>query len=118
MRLLTVREVCERLRISRATLYNLVKNGKLRLVKIGGKSLIRDEVIHRLIAGGSWARARKSPRKSRTTRARLWEDLVDRGLVEPASRQAFLAPKLAPLVPMKAKGKPASRIIIEERGER
>jgi excisionase family DNA binding protein len=118
MRLLTVREVCERLRISRATLYNLVKGGKLTFVKIGGKSLIRDDVVHRLIARGSLGRAERSARTARPTRARLWEDLVRRGLVEPASRQAFLAPRLAPFRPVKAKGKPASEIIIEERGER
>lgn len=37
MQLLTVKEACARLRISRATLYNLVKQGKLAFVKIGGE---------------------------------------------------------------------------------
>jgi excisionase family DNA binding protein len=117
MRLLTVREACERLRISRATLYNLAKDGKITFVKIGGKSLIRDDVIHRLIARGS-KRPIRPPRAARTSRVRLWEDLVRRGLVEPESRQAFVAPRLTPFKPIKAKGKPASEFIIEERGER
>ncbi len=118
MRLLTVREACERLRISRATLYNLAKNGQLAFVKIGGKSLIRDDVIHRLITRGSRERPKRRARALATRWAALWDDLVRQGLVEPASRQAFLAPKLAPFKPTKAKGKPASAIIIEERGER
>ena len=116
--MLTVREACERLRISRATLYNLAKNGKLTFVKIGGKSLIRDDVIHRLIARGSGKRPKRPPRTARTSRVRLWEDLVRRRLVDPESRQAFLTPRLTPFKPIKAKGKPASEIIIEERGER
>jgi excisionase family DNA binding protein len=118
MRLLTVREACERLRISRTTLYNLVKQGKLTFVKIGGKSLIGDDVIHRLIARGSRERPKRAARAGGTTWARLWEDLVRRGIVVPASRRAFLAPRLAPFRPIKAKGKPASEIITEERGER
>ena len=118
MRLLTIQEACERLRISRATLYNLVKNGQLAFMKIGGKLLIRDYVIHRLIAHGSPTQPKRSARTPGATWARLWEDLVRQGLVEPASRQAFLAPKLASFKPIKAKEKPASAIIIEERGER
>ncbi|MGH7148749.1 MAG: helix-turn-helix domain-containing protein, partial [Nitrospiraceae bacterium] len=53
MKLLTVKEACVRLRISRATLYNLVRKGKIGFVKIGGKSLIREEDIDRLIAEGT-----------------------------------------------------------------
>ena len=45
MKLLTIREACERLRISRATLYKLAKRGTLTLVKIGGKSLIPEEAL-------------------------------------------------------------------------
>ena len=45
MKLLTIREACERLRISRATLYKLAKRGTLTLVKIGGKSLIPEEAF-------------------------------------------------------------------------
>ncbi len=45
MKLLTIREACERLRISRATLYKLARRGTLTLVKIGGKSLIPEEAL-------------------------------------------------------------------------
>ena len=117
MRLLTIQEACERLRISRATLYNLVKSVKLTFVRIGEKLLIRENVIHRLIARGSRLRPKRPARTPGATSARLWEDLVRRGLVEAASRQAFLAPKLTPFKPVKTKGKPASEIIVEERGE-
>lgn len=118
MRLLTVREACERLRVSRTTLYNLAKKGQLAFVKIGGKSLIRDDAIHRLIAQGSRPGPKRSARTPAAARARLWEELVRRRLVEPTSRQAFLAPRLVPFRPVRAKGKPASDIIMEDRGER
>ena len=118
MRLLTVREACERLRISRATLYNLAKRGKLAFVKIGGKSLIRDDIIDRLIAQGSWARPKRTAVAPGGTWASLWQEIVRRGLVDPASRRAFLAPRLKAFKPVKAKGKAASQLIIEGRGER
>jgi len=118
MRLLTIREACERLRISRATLYNLAKRGKIAFVKIGGKSLIRDDAIHRLISQGSRARSQRPAPSPETTWPTLWDALLRRGLVEPASRGAFLSPKLVPFRPVKAKGKLPSETIIEERGER
>ncbi len=116
MRLLTVREACEQLRISRATLYNLARKGKLGFVKIEGKSLIRDDVIQRLIAQGSQGRSLRPPGSRGAVWASLWDDLVRRGLVEPASREAFLAPRLVPFSPVGVKGKRPSETIIEERG--
>lgn len=118
MKLLTVKEACERLRISRATLYNLVKKGKLSLVKIGGKSLISEEVIDRLIAQATWTPPKRAADAGEKTWAASWDELIRRGLVDPASRRAFFAPKFSDFKPVKAKGKPASEIIIEERGER
>lgn len=118
MKLLTVKETCERLRISRATLYNLVKTGKLTFVKIGGKSLVREDAVERLITQGTRRRPKKTARTEEETRAVSWEKLVRRGLVDPASRRAFLAPKFSDFKPVKVKGKLASEIIIEERGER
>jgi excisionase family DNA binding protein len=118
VQLLTIREACEWLRISRATLYNLAKSGKIAFVKIGGKSLIRDDAIHRLIAQGSRARSQRPAGSPGTTWATLWDDLVRRGIVEPASRGAFLSPKLVPFRPVEVKGKPPSETIIQERGER
>ena len=118
MKLLTVKEACERLRISRATLYNLVKKGKIAFVKIGGKSLIREEGIDRLIAEGTGARAERNARAKRGVLAAYWDELINRGVADPASRVAFFSPRLSDLKPVKTKGKPASQIIIDERGER
>ncbi len=118
MQLLTVKEACTRLRISRATLYNLVKRGTLAFVKIGGKSLIRDDTIDRLIAQETSPPAQRVTGAAGRKWARCWDDLLRRGLVAPASRRAFLAPKYSDLSPIKTKGKPASEIIIQERGER
>ena len=118
MQLLTVKESCARLRISRATLYNLVKKGKLAFVKIGGKSLIRDDAIDRLIAQETSSPGRRVRGVASQGWTRAWDDLVRRGLVALASRQAFLAPKYSDLSPIKTKGKAASEIILQERGER
>ncbi len=118
MKLLTVKEACERLRISRATLYNLVKKGKIAFVKIGGKSLIREEDIDRLIAEGTGARAKHNARTKKAGLAVYWDELINRGLVDPVSRVAFFSPRLSDIKPVKTKGKPASQIIIDERGER
>lgn len=118
MQLLTVKETCTRLRISRATLYNLVKQGILTFVKIGGKSLIREEAIDRLIAQETSAPKARGTGATGLEWARCWHDLVRRGLVAPTSRRAFLAPKYSNLSPIKTKGKATSEIIIEERGER
>lgn len=118
MKLLTVKEACERLRISRATLYNLVKNGKLGIIKIGGKSLVSDESIDRLIAEATRIRPKRAAGGKVVTWVAYWDELVRRGLVDPASRRSFFAPKFSDFEPVKTKGKPASEIIIEERGER
>lgn len=118
MKLLTVKEACQRLRISRATLYNLIKRGDLAFVKIGGKSLIREEAIDRLIAQGTRTPPKRRARTEEEAWAVSWDELVRRGLVDPTSRRAFLAPKFSDFKPVKVKGKPASQIIIEERGER
>lgn len=44
--LVTVRQVAECVQLSRATIYNLVKDGKLRAVRVRGRTirLNRDEV--------------------------------------------------------------------------
>lgn len=118
MQLLTVKETCARLRISRATLYNLVKRRKLAIVKIGGKSLIRDDAIDRLIERETSSPGRRTRGVASEGWTRAWDDLVQRGLVALASRRAFLAPKFSDLSPVKTRGKAASEIIMQERGER
>jgi excisionase family DNA binding protein len=118
MRLLTVKEACERLRISRATLYNLAKKGTLAFVKIGGKSLIKEMTIDHLIAQATWRPPKRPASDEEKTWAAAWLALVRLGVVDPGSRRAFFAPKFSHFKPVKARGKPASLIIIEERGER
>ena len=45
-----VNDACQRLSISRATVYKMVKMGRLRLIKIAGRTLIPDSEIERLAA--------------------------------------------------------------------
>jgi excisionase family DNA binding protein len=47
--LLTVTEVCQRLRISRTTLYAHLKTGDLRTVKLGARRLFREKDIDAFI---------------------------------------------------------------------
>jgi excisionase family DNA binding protein len=42
-----------RRRVSRATLYRLLKEGKITSIKIGTRRLIRDDQINALLAGGA-----------------------------------------------------------------
>ena len=51
--LLTVREVCERLNVSRANVYRLLKSGELRAVKVGRCTRFRAETLD------EWVRARE-----------------------------------------------------------
>lgn len=50
-RLLTVRETCQRLSISRSTFYQLINGGKLPLRKIGGASRVRSDELDAYIKG-------------------------------------------------------------------
>ncbi len=111
MKLLTIREACERLRISRATLYKLVKRGALPLVKVGGKSLITEEAIQKLLGAPPPAE-----RGQEQAWERYYEELLRLGLTTPESRQAIVAPAFGDFVPVDVTGKPASEMIIEERG--
>jgi excisionase family DNA binding protein len=112
VRLLTIPEACERLRISKATLYKLVKRGTLSLVKVGGKSLITEEALQKLIGG-----SQPGEREEEQAWERYYENLLRAGLTTPASRQAIAAPAFDDFVPINVTGKPASELIIEERGE-
>ena len=46
---LTVKDVCERLHISKATVHNWIKSGKLTAVRAGKRVLIPREAIEALI---------------------------------------------------------------------
>jgi excisionase family DNA binding protein len=48
-----VNDALRQLSISRATLYKMVKNGDLRLAKVGGRTVVPDSEIIRLIGEGA-----------------------------------------------------------------
>ncbi len=113
MRLLTIREACDRLRISRATLYKLVKRGTLPLVKVGGKSLIMEEALLKLLGAPP-----PGQKAEEFAWQRYYAELLRLGLTTPESRQAIVAPAFEDFVPVNVTGKPASELIIEGRGAR
>lgn len=57
--LLTVQEVCERLHVSRANVYRLLKSGDLRAVKVGRCTRFRAEALD------EWVRARETAETAR-----------------------------------------------------
>jgi len=113
VKLLTIPEVCERVRVSRATLYRLIKRGTLPLVKIGGKSLIAEDALQKLIRTSS-----TSKKVEDQTWGEYYEELLRLGLTTPESRQAIVAPAFSDFIPIEVIGKPASELIIEERAQR
>jgi excisionase family DNA binding protein len=52
-RLHTVKDVCAEARVSRATIWRLIKNGTLKTVSIGRRTLVTDESLHQLIEQGA-----------------------------------------------------------------
>ena len=48
-----VKEGAHRLGIGRSTVYKLASEGKLRLIKVGGRTQVPDGEITRLVNGGS-----------------------------------------------------------------
>lgn len=51
-KLYTCKEVTQMLKISKATFYNWVKDGKLHIIKIGSNVRVTSEEIERLLKGG------------------------------------------------------------------
>ena len=49
----SIGETAELCGVSRATLYRLLAQGKIRSIKIGTRRLIRDDQINALLAGGA-----------------------------------------------------------------
>jgi excisionase family DNA binding protein len=45
----TVRDFCQALSISRSHLYSLVKQGRIRIVKVGGRTLVPSAELRRLL---------------------------------------------------------------------
>jgi excisionase family DNA binding protein len=48
-----VNDALRQLSVSRATLYKMANNGELRLARIGGRTLVPDSEIVRLLGGGA-----------------------------------------------------------------
>jgi excisionase family DNA binding protein len=51
-RAFVVKDACERLSIGRSHLYALAKKGTLRIVKIGGRTVVPSTEIDRLLSTG------------------------------------------------------------------
>ena len=67
--LLTIREAAETIRISRATLFKLIKDGRLQVVRITPrKVLVRREELERLIEESEKTPHKKSTKSTRRTR--------------------------------------------------
>jgi len=47
----TIREACRVSTLGRATIYNHINAGRLRVVRVGGRTLVPAESLHALIAG-------------------------------------------------------------------
>lgn len=47
----TIREACYASTLARTTIYSLIAAGKLKAVRIGGRTVIPAEALHALIAG-------------------------------------------------------------------
>lgn len=47
----TIREACRVSTLGRATIYNHINAGRLRVVRVGGRTLIPVESLHALISG-------------------------------------------------------------------
>lgn len=48
-------ETCKKARVSRSTIYAMIKSGTLKVTKIGKKTFITDDEIARIIVAGTAA---------------------------------------------------------------
>jgi len=53
-KLYTIKETYELLKVSRAKLYLLIKDGALKPVKIGKKTIFKESELNRFIEGLEW----------------------------------------------------------------
>jgi len=90
-----------------------VRRGTLSLVKVGGKSLVTEEALERLLGTSP-----TSGMPEEKAWERYYEKLLRLGLTSPESRQAIVGPRFADFAPVEFAGKPASELIREEREER
>lgn len=48
----SIREACQASSLGRTTIYNHIATGRLRAVRIGGRTIIPAEALRALVAGG------------------------------------------------------------------
>lgn len=116
-KLLTVQEACDYLRVSRATLYRLAKEGAVPLRKVRGRTVVGQAALART-PKPSAAGHRETKRRRRRNLLAVWIDnLIRAGLVPRQDRGKFLHPHYEDVEPIKVKGIPLSELIIRERRE-
>ncbi|MES1984290.1 MAG: helix-turn-helix domain-containing protein [Pseudomonadota bacterium] len=49
----SIREACRASSLGRTTIYNHISAGRLRAVRVGGRTIIPAEALHTLIEGGA-----------------------------------------------------------------
>jgi excisionase family DNA binding protein len=47
----SIREACQASSLGRTTIYNHISAGRLRAVRVGGRTIIPAEALHALVAG-------------------------------------------------------------------
>jgi excisionase family DNA binding protein len=47
----SIREACKASSLGRTTIYNHISAGRLRVVRVGGRTIVPAEALHALIAG-------------------------------------------------------------------
>ena len=47
----SIREACQASSLSRSTLYSHISAGRLRIVRVGGRTIIPSDALHALLAG-------------------------------------------------------------------
>src|SRR3546814_15555638 len=69
----SIREACQASSLGRTTLYNHISAGRLRAVRVGGRTIISAEALHALIAGGAGSEERRVGKECVSTcRSRGW----------------------------------------------
>jgi excisionase family DNA binding protein len=59
--LMSVKEAAESLRLSRATLHNLIREGRIESIQIGRRRLFRPEALERFVSGCLTSTSPKGP---------------------------------------------------------
>jgi excisionase family DNA binding protein len=54
----SIREACQASSLGRTTLYNHIAAGRLRVTRIGGRTIVPAENLYALIAGEEWLESR------------------------------------------------------------